>query len=46
MKHANIIKSIFAAVAMSASGAWADTWMDPATGYTWNYRINGDAVEI
>ena len=29
-----------------AVGAWADTWTDPDTGYTWTYRINGDTAEI
>ena len=47
MKSSNIIKSIFAAVAMlTAAGAWADTWTDPDTGYIWTYRINGNAAEI
>ena len=47
MKHANIIKSIFAAVTiLSAAGVQADTWRDPDTLYTWTYRINGDTAEI
>ena len=29
-----------------AFGAWADTWTDPDTGYTWTYRINGGTAEI
>ena len=32
-------------LSMSVS-ALADTWTDPVTGYTWNYRINGDTAEI
>ena len=34
-----------AAVA-AAFGAWADTWTDPDTSYTWTYRINGGTAEI
>ena len=30
----------------AAFGAWAETWTDPDTGYTWTYRINGDTAEI
>lgn len=26
--------------------AYADEWKDPATGYTWSYRIDGDTAEI
>ncbi len=44
MKHASIIKSIFAAVAFAAFGAWADT--ETVGGYTWTYYINGDTAEI
>ena len=45
MKHANIIKSIFAAVAVVAgTGAWAGT--ETVGSYTWTYRINGDTAEI
>ena len=33
MKHANIVKSVFAVVAMlSATDAWADEWADSYTG--------------
>ena len=28
-----------------AFGAWAETWTDPDTGYTWTYRINGGTAE-
>lgn len=28
-----------------AFGAWADTWTDPDTGYTWTSQINGDTAE-
>jgi len=38
--------AMFLAVAMAAFGAWAYTWTDPDTGYTWTYRINGDTAEI
>ena len=44
MKRTNIIKSIFAAVAMAATSTWADT--ETVGGYTWTYRINGDTAEI
>ena len=27
-------------------GAWAETWTDLDTGYTWTYRINGDTADI
>jgi len=37
---------MFLAAAMAAVCAQADTWTDPATGYTWSYRINGDTAEI
>ena len=44
MKHRNIIRSIFAAVA-AAGGAWAET--EPFGGYTWTYRIlEDDTAEI
>ena len=46
MKRTTIIRSIFAAVAVAASGVWAGTWKDPDTGYTWTYRIIGDGAEI
>lgn len=36
---------LFAAAALAAGGARADTWFDYHTG-TWTYRINGDEVEI
>jgi len=40
-------KKLIAIVAVAAAfGAWAATWTDPDTGYTWTYRINGDAAEI
>ena len=39
MKHRNIIRTIFAAVALVAFGACADT--ETAGGYMWTYRING-----
>ena len=39
MKHANIIKSIFAVVAVAATGAWAE--METVGGYTLTDRING-----
>ena len=29
-----------------AVGAWAETWTDPDSGYTWTYRINDDTAEI
>jgi len=38
--------AMFLSAAMAAVCAWADTWKDPATGYTWTYRINGDTAEI
>ena len=43
----NIIKSIFAAVGLLvAAGAWAATWTDPDTGYTWTYYVNGDTAQL
>ena len=33
------------AVVVAAFGAWADTWTDPDTGYTWTYYIDGDTAE-
>ena len=29
----------------AAFGAWAETWTDPDTGYTWTYHINGGTAE-
>ena len=43
MKHTTIIRSIFVAVAVAATGAWAAT--EKVGGYTWMYRINGDTAE-
>ncbi len=40
-----LMMMVVAALA-AAFGAWADTWTDPDTGYTWTYRINGDTAEI
>ena len=37
---------MMAAAAAAAFGAWAETWTDPDTGYTWTYRIGGDTAEI
>ena len=42
MKRINIIRSIFAAAAVAATGAWAAT--ESVGGYTWTYRINGDGA--
>ena len=44
MKHANIIKSIFAVVAVAATGAWVE--METVDGYTLTDRINGGVVEV
>ena len=30
----------------AAVGAWAETWTDPDSHYTWTYQINGDTAEI
>ena len=47
MKRTAIIKTIFAAFVLAADGARGDTWTDPATGYTWTYRITKeDSAEI
>ena len=47
MKHANVVKSIFAVTALlSAAGVLADTWKDPDTGYTWTYAVIGDTATI
>ena len=35
---------VLSVVALAAVGAWADT--ETVGGYTWTYRINGDAAEI
>ena len=37
---------MFLAATMVAICASADTWKDPDTGYTWAYRINGEAAEV
>jgi len=44
MKQKTIIRSIFAAVAVAAFGASADT--ETVGGYTWSYHIVGDTAEI
>ena len=40
-----LMMMVVAALA-AAFGAWAETWTDPDTGYTWTYSINGDTAEI
>ena len=32
--------------AMAGMGAWAATWTDSKTGYTWTYSAKGSGVEI
>ena len=32
--------------AMAAIGAWAATWTDSKTGYTWTYSVKGSGVKI
>ena len=44
MKHANIIKSIFAVVAMAAICAWADT--ETVNGITWNYTVSDGKASL
>ena len=40
-------KLMMMAVAVAAAfGAWAATWTDPDSDYTWTYRINGNTAEI
>ena len=39
------LKSVSAFAAGVAVCAWADTWTDPDTGYTWTHRINGNTAE-
>ena len=43
MKRRDIIRFLFAAVAVAASGAWADE--ETVGGYTWTYQINGELAE-
>ena len=38
--------AMFLVASMAAIGAWADTWTDPDTGYTWTYQISDGAAEI
>ena len=39
-------KLLLMTAAVAASfGAWAYTWTDPDTGYTWTYRANEDTAE-
>ena len=40
-----LMMMVVAALAV-AFGAWAATWTDPDTGYTWTYQINGDTAGI
>ena len=44
MKHANIVKSIVAAVVVVAIGAWAET--ETVGGITWNYTVSNGKSEI
>ena len=37
---------VFFVVAMAAIGAWAATWTDSKTGYTWTYSVEGSGVKI
>ena len=37
---------VFFVVAMAAIGAWAATWTDSKTGYTWTYSVKGSGVKI
>ena len=39
-----LVMMAFAAVA-AVFGAWAATWTDPDTGYTWTYQINDGTAE-
>ena len=32
--------------AMAAIGAWAATWTDSKTDYTWTYSVKGSGVKI
>ena len=44
-----MIKKLLAVWALAFAAAMplmADTWTDPNTGYTWTYRINGDAERL
>ncbi|MCQ2392410.1 MAG: leucine-rich repeat domain-containing protein, partial [Kiritimatiellae bacterium] len=34
------------AVGTLTLGAWADTWRDPATGYTWTYSVKDGKAEM
>ena len=43
---AKLKRTCLVIVALMSLCAWADTWTDPVTGYTWTYRINGDGAEI
>ena len=44
MKHRNIIRTIFAAVAVAASGAWANT--EIVDGIEWIYIVSGGEAEV
>ena len=47
MKTAFVRHLIVCAAALVLADAWADTWIDPDTGYTWTYRITKeDSAEI
>ena len=41
-------KKLFAIVIVTSAMlvAWAETWTDPETGYTWTYTISGETAEI
>ena len=44
MKTAFVRHLIVCAAALVLADAWADTWTDPDTGYTWTYRITKEAL--
>lgn len=47
-RYAKMIRKPMMMVAALAAtfGAWAETWTDPDTGYTWTYQINGNTAKI
>lgn len=43
----NIVKLlVIGIVGLSAVSVRADTWKDPATGYTWTYTVSGETATI
>ena len=46
MSPKQLLLMMLCVAAMAAIGAWAATWTDSKTGYTWTYSVKGSDVKI